>query len=83
MEKKNLLNKDRQILKEIFNEDQIESLVRGNTSESRRGMLWSDATIESALQLKFICGTGGYKLLLEKQLPFAFIRTLNRRIETQ
>lgn len=82
MEKKNSQTKDRLILKEIFNDDQIEALTRGSTPEARRGMTWSDATIETALQLKFLCGSGGYNLLLSKKLPFPSIRTLNRRIET-
>lgn len=82
MEKTNILNKDRNLLKEIFNCDQVEALTRGNTANARRGMTWSDSTIESALQLKFLCGTGGYNLLLDKKIPFPSIRTLNRRIET-
>lgn len=82
MEKKQFENKDRDLLREVFNEDQIMALKRGNTPEARRGMNWSDKTIETALQLKFLCKESGYELLIKNKIPLPSLRTLNRRIES-
>ena len=43
-------------------------------------MLWSNVTVQKALQLKFACGTTGYAVLLDQGLPFPSIRTLQRRM---
>lgn len=43
-------------------------------------MVWCNHRISSPVKV-FICGSGGYNLLLSKNLPFPSIRTLNRRIE--
>lgn len=65
------------ILKKVFNENQIEALRRKTT----RGMEWSNESIELGLKLKFSCGSTGYDLLINNNLPFPSISTLNRRLE--
>lgn len=80
LEKKNAEIKNRDILAEIFNEDQIEALIRGNKPDSTRGLCWSDATVEAALQLKFLCHENGYNLLLKNKIPLPALRTLRDRL---
>ena len=41
-------------------------------------MLWSDATVRKALELKFSCGSTGYTTILSQGLPYPSIRTLQR-----
>lgn len=60
-----------------FNPDQIHALGKKST----RGLIWSNNTVETALQLKFTCGTTGYNTLIEKKLPYPSSRTLNRRLQ--
>lgn len=80
LETKNGELKNRDVLAEIFNDDQIEALIRGNKSDSTRGLCWSDATIQTALQLKFLCHENGYNLILKNKLPFPALRTLRDRV---
>ncbi|XP_011873451.1 PREDICTED: uncharacterized protein LOC105565121, partial [Vollenhovia emeryi] len=64
-------------LKQIFNDDQIEALMR----RSSRGHMWSNDTIKKALRLKFSCGSTGYQELLKENLPLPCERTLRRKVE--
>lgn len=65
------------ILKQIFNDDQIQILLGQNS----RGIKWSNNTIFKALQLKFSCGSNGYNELI-KHLPLPSERTLRRKKES-
>ncbi|XP_014674174.1 PREDICTED: uncharacterized protein LOC106814379 [Priapulus caudatus] len=56
----------------IFANDQIQSLSRGGM----RGVKWRASTVKKALQLRFSCGSSGYKLLLQQHYPFPSERTL-------
>lgn len=76
--KKEEKNKDRDILSDIFNDDQIEHLITG----SSRGRFWSDKTVQTAIQLKFACGETGYSLLLKNKLPYPSLRTLRDRLSS-
>lgn len=44
-------------------------------------MLWSNASINKALQFKFACGSTGNNLIMENNFPFPSHRTLARRLE--
>ena len=44
-------------------------------------MLWSNETVQKALQLKFTCGATGYELLIEQGVPLPSVRTLQRRMK--
>ena len=55
--KKNETNKSAELLKSIFNNDQIEALSRKST----KFMKWSNPTICKALKIKFSCGNNGYE----------------------
>ena len=46
-----------------------------------RGHVWSDTTIQRALQLRFACSTRGYESLLSQGYPLPAMRTLSRRTE--
>ena len=46
-----------------------------------RGHIWSNATIQRALQLRFACSTRGYESLLSQGYPLPAMRTLSRRTE--
>lgn len=72
-QKHEILNKS---LDKMFNDDQKEALTRDT-----RGMLWSNASINKALQFKFACGGTGYNLLRENHFPLPSQRTLARRLE--
>jgi len=65
------------LLKQMFNADQIEALMR----QSSRGCMWSNDTIKKALRLKFFCGSAGYQELLKQKLPLPCERTLCRKLE--
>lgn len=82
IENKNILIKDRDVLSEIFRDDQIEGLIRGTKPDSTRGMKWSDETVQEALKLKFLCRQNGYNQLLKLKLPFPSLRTLSDRISS-
>lgn len=62
----------------IFAKDQLESLSRVNM----KGLKWSSYTVKKALQLRFACGSSGYKLLLQQHYPLPSERTLQRRMES-
>lgn len=47
--------------------------------KSAKGLKWSSETVQSALQLKFACGSSGYKALIDKGLPYPSEQTLARR----
>lgn len=70
---------NRQILHQVFNNDQIKWLQ--NNSFKRRVYRWSEETIKKALRLKFSC-TENYKELLNQNIPLPSKRTLQRSIET-
>ena len=61
----------------LFGRDQLAALKRGGM----RGTRWSASTVKKALQLRFACGSSGYKLLLQQQYPLPSERTLQRRME--
>ena len=61
----------------LFNPDSIE-LLRGDKAQQNH---WSDATVEKALPIRYVCGYSGYQLLLEMGWPYPSARTLNRKIE--
>ncbi|XP_012536088.2 nudC domain-containing protein 3 isoform X2 [Monomorium pharaonis] len=65
-------------LKQIFNDDQIEVLMRG----SSRGYTWSNDTLKKALRLKFSCGCSGYQELLKEKWPLPSERTLRRKLRS-
>ncbi len=46
-------------ISKLFGPDQIQTLSRGRMG----GVEWSPATVKKALQVRFACGTPGYKLL--------------------
>lgn len=64
-------------LKRMFNDDQIQLLLGKHSRASK----WSNNTILKALQLKFSCGSNGYKALLAQQHPLPSERTLRRKKE--
>lgn len=47
-----------------------------------KGLKWSSYTVKKALQLRFACGSSGYKLLLQQHYPLPSERTLQRRMES-
>lgn len=76
---KNLF-KSVEILRKVFNNDQIEWLQRYSF---KRGVYkWSEETIKKALRLRFCCSENGYKELLNQNIPLPSTRTLRRSIET-
>ncbi|GLV33955.1 hypothetical protein CBL_11162 [Carabus blaptoides fortunei] len=67
-----------EIMKTVFNEDQIKALKRSST----KFMKWSTATVQNSLKLKSACGISGYKELLNQKYPLPSLRTLRRHQET-
>uniref|UniRef100_A0A8C4Q829 THAP domain-containing protein 1 n=1 Tax=Eptatretus burgeri TaxID=7764 RepID=A0A8C4Q829_EPTBU len=61
----------------LFGRDQLEALKR----RRMRAVEWSSATVKKALQLRFACGSAGYKLLLQQQYPLPSERALQRKME--
>ncbi|CAI6373266.1 unnamed protein product [Macrosiphum euphorbiae] len=74
--KKNETNKSAELLKSIFNNDQIEALSRKST----KFMKWSNPTICKALKIKFSCGNNGYEEMLKQKIPLPSQRTVRRRL---
>jgi hypothetical protein len=78
-----LRTKNRQMLamtkkmNSVFTPDQIAALSR----TSNRSCIWGIETIQRALKLRFSCGTGRYKTLLDLNQPLLSLRTLRRRLE--
>jgi len=61
----------------VFNDDQVKALKYKSLSYRK----WSNQTIQTALGLRFSCGTSGYNSLLKIGLPYPSVRTLQRRLE--
>lgn len=62
-------------LREIFNEDQIKALINpGSTCQ------WSDETIKRAIRLRLACGSNGYQMILNENIPLPSYRTLRRKM---
>lgn len=62
-------------LREIFNEDQIKALINpGSTCQ------WSDKTIKRAIRLRLACGSNGYQMILNENIPLPSYRTLRRKM---
>ena len=59
----------------VFGKDQLEAMSRGGMS----GVTWSSNTAKKALQIRFSCGSSGYKFLQEQQFPSE--RTFQRCME--
>ncbi|KAB0804614.1 hypothetical protein PPYR_01584 [Photinus pyralis] len=69
------------ILRNIFNEDQVEVLKKRKSNRSSKGLKWSNSTITKSLKLKFSCGGNGYEELLKQGHPLPSKRTLQRRLQ--
>ncbi|XP_018320941.1 uncharacterized protein LOC108734046 isoform X2 [Agrilus planipennis] len=63
-------------LRYIFESDQIRRLKE----EYKKSFKWKARTLKKALQLYFICGESGYKLLLNQNYPLPSISVLRRVI---
>lgn len=70
-------DKYKKALHGIFNGDQIAALC----TKTQRGKIWSNETVQRALQLKLVCGSNGYEEVLRQGMPFPSLRTLRRRLE--
>lgn len=55
----------------LFNPDQVR-LLQGDLKRVRK---WSDRSITESFEIRFACGTKGYKFLRNKGYPFPSIRT--------
>lgn len=75
----NSLLQSREILKKVFNDDQIEWLQSKNSK--RRVYTWSKETIKKALRIKFSCTNSGYKELIKQNIPLPSTRTLRQALE--
>lgn len=64
-------------VEKVFTPNQLDSLAQSSV----RSHKWDAKTVQQALQMKFTCGTTGYKHLLEQGMPLPSIRTLQRRLE--
>lgn len=62
---------------QIFGKDQLNAMSR----RAMNGVQWSPATVKKALQLRFSCGSAGYKVLLKQHFPLPSERTLQRRLQ--
>lgn len=61
----------------LFRSDQLKAMSRVNM----RGIHWSSSTVKKAFQLRFACGSAGYKVLLQQHYPLPSERTLQRRLQ--
>lgn len=61
----------------LFNSDQKDFLKL----QYKRMPKWCDSTLVKAYQLKFACGTSGYRELLSQGFPLPSLRTLHRNLE--
>lgn len=70
-----------ELLKEIFNSDQILALKKKKMKKTTKLMKWTNNTVTKSLKLKFSCGASGYNELLTQGYPLPSIRTLQRRLQ--
>ncbi|CAI6358976.1 unnamed protein product [Macrosiphum euphorbiae] len=64
-------------LKSFLNDNQIASL----SVKNKKGFKWSNASIKTALRLKFVCGSNGYEELLAQNNPLPSLRTIRRKLQ--
>lgn len=68
------LKKYKIAIQTVFNSDQVQNLTNVYNNK------WTVETIETALKIKFACGSG-YDTLLKLNYPLPSLRTLSRKVE--
>ena len=65
-------------LSERFGEDQLDALSRGG---SLRGTQWTDRTVLTSMRIHFSCGTTGYEVVSDLQMPLPSLRVVRERLK--
>ena len=60
----------------LFDSDQI-AMVLGEKAQPRA---WSDKAIQEGIEIRFFCGTTGYKFLRNRGFPFPCERSLQQKL---
>lgn len=61
-----------------FGPDQLDALCRNG---NLRGVKWTKETLMKALCIHFACGTSGYELVIETQMPLSCVRVLQDSVK--
>lgn len=70
-------DKYKKALQSILTEDQIKALL----TKKKNVRMWSQETLNRAMQLRFACGSKGYEEVIHLGIPFPSLRTLRRKLE--
>lgn len=70
-------NKFTKAVKNLLHGDQINFMLH----DYKKMPQWCNSTLIKAYQIKFACGTSGYKELLNQGFPLPSLRTLSRKLE--